>query len=176
MVVCVYDYFYGASGNHFNFFQLPENMVLGEEFREMSSDAKLLYSVMLKRVGLSFKNGWIDEKGRTYIIYTLEEAMRVFHCANQKATKLFNELESFGLIEKTRQGQGKPSLVYVKDFASRVDIVDNASQTHEGSHVKTHENHDSGVMKIRSQDSWKSLASNRDYSYTEDSQGNAECQ
>lgn len=161
----MYDYFYGASGNHFNFFQLPEDMVLGEEFREMSSDAKLLYCVMLKRVGLSFKNGWIDDKGRTYIIYTLEEAMKVFHCANQKATKLFNELEAFGLIEKTRQGQGKPNLVYVKDFASRVDTVDNSSQTHEESHVKTHENHDSGIMKIRTQDSWKSLASNRENSY-----------
>ena len=161
----MYDYFYGASGNHFNFFQLPEDMVLGDEFRGMSSDAKLLYSVMLKRVGLSFKNGWIDENGRTYIIYTLEEAMKVFHCANQKATKLFNELETFGLIEKTRQGQGKPNLVYVKDFASRVDTVDNSSQTHEKSHAKTHENHDSGVMKIRIQDSWKSLGSNRDSSY-----------
>ena len=161
----MYDYFYGASGNHFNFFQLPEDMVLGDEFRGMSSDAKLLYSVMLKRVGLSFKNGWIDENGRTYIIYTLEEAMKVFHCANQKATKLFNELETFGLIEKTRQGQGKPNLVYVKDFASRVDTVDNSSQTHEKSHAKTHENHDSGVMKIRIQDSWKSLGSNRDNSY-----------
>ncbi len=113
----MYNYFYGQTGEHFNYFQLPEELVFSENFRDMSSDAKLLYSIMLKRVGLSFKNGWIDDEGRVYIIYTLEEAMKVFSCANQKATKLFNELESFGLIEKTRQGQGKPNLVYVKDFA-----------------------------------------------------------
>jgi len=166
----VYDYFYGASGSHFNYFQLPEDLVLGEAFQEMSSDAKLLYCVMLKRVGLSYKNGWMDEKGRTYIIYTLDEAMRVFRCANQKATKLFQELETFGLIERTRQGQGKPSLVYVKDFASRVDTVDNSSQTHDTSQVQTHENHDSGVMKTMIPDSWKSGASNRDNSLIQYSQ------
>ena len=158
----MYSYFYGMAGEHFNYFQLPEELVLGDAFRELSSDAKLLYCVMLKRVGLSFKNGWIDDEGRVYIIYTLEETMKIFHCANQKATKLFHELESFGLIEKMRQGQGKPNLVYVKDFASPVDKVDNSFQTHEGSHVQTHENHDSGVMKIRNQDSWKSGASNRE--------------
>ncbi len=160
-----YGYFQGMAGHHFNFYQLPEDLVLREEFRELSSDAKLLYSVMLKRVGLSFRNGWIDDKGRTYIIYTLEEVMKVFHCANQKATKLFNELELYGLIEKTRQGQGKPVLIYVKDIASPVDCVDNPHQTNEDSHVKTHENHDSGTMIIRNQDSWKSGASNKDKSY-----------
>jgi hypothetical protein len=85
---------------------------------------------MLRRVGLSYKHGWMDSAGRTYIIYTLEEAMRVFRCANQKATKLFNELEAVGLIEKTRQGQGKPDLVYVKDFATPMNSVDNSFQTH----------------------------------------------
>ena len=79
-------------------------------------------------------------------------------------TKLFNELEAVGLIEKTRQGQGKPDLVYVKDFATPVDSVDNSFQTHEESQVKTHENHESGVMKSRIQDSWNSGASNRNNS------------
>ena len=159
-----YEFFHGGAGKHFNFFQLPEDLVFNDCFKELSTDAKVLYCIMLKRVGLSYKHGWMDSAGRTYIIYTLEEAMRVFRCANQKATKLFNELEAVGLIEKTRQGQGKPDLVYVKDFATPVDSVDNSFQTHEESQVKTHENHDSGVMKSRIQDSWNSGASNRNNS------------
>ena len=159
-----YEFFHGGAGKHFNFFQLPEELVFNDCFKELSTDAKVLYCIMLKRVGLSYKHGWMDSAGRTYIIYTLEEAMRVFRCANQKATKLFNELEAVGLIEKTRQGQGKPDLVYVKDFATPVDSVDNLFQTHEESQVKTHENHDSGVMKSRIQDSWNSGASNRNNS------------
>ena len=105
-----YEFFHGGGGKHFNFFQLPEDLVFNDCFKELSTDAKVLYCIMLKRVGLSYKHGWMDSAGRTYIIYTLEEAMRVFRCANQKATKLFNELEAVGLIEKTRQGQGKPAL------------------------------------------------------------------
>ena len=100
-----YEFFHGGAGKHFNFFQLPEDLVFNDCFKELSTDAKVLYCIMLKRVGLSYKHGWMDSAGRTYIIYTLEEAMRVFRCANQKATKLFNELEAVGLIEKTRQGQ-----------------------------------------------------------------------
>lgn len=159
-----YEFFHGGAGKHFNFFQLPEDLVFNDCFKELSTDAKVLYCIMLKRVGLSYKHGWMDSAGRTYIIYTLEEAMRVFRCANQKATKLFNELEAVGLIEKIRQGQGKPDLVYVKDFATPVDSVDNSFQTHEESQVKIHENHDSGVMKSRIQDSWNPGASNRNNS------------
>lgn len=165
----MFDYFYGASGNHFSFFQIPEELVLGEEFRDISSDAKLLYSIMLKRVGLSYKNGWIDEKGRTYIIYTLEEAMKIFRCANQKATKVFTELETAGLIERLRQGQGKPCLVYVKDFANRVETVDTHDQTHDSSYALNHENHDSGLMKNMNAESWKTGESKRDISETRDS-------
>ena len=73
---------------------------------------------MLDRVSLSVKNQWIDKKGRVYIIFTLEEIMEELGCANQKATKLVVELEEkAGLIERKRQGLGKPTLIYVKNFS-----------------------------------------------------------
>ena len=83
----------------------------------MSTDAKTLYGILLDRMGLSVKNGWLDEQGRVYIIFPVQEVMDALGCADNKATKLFRELEKFGLIERKRRGLGKPNLIYVKNFA-----------------------------------------------------------
>ena len=68
----------------------------------MSTDAKTLYGILLDRMGLSVKNGWLDEQGRVYIIFPVQEVMDALGCADNKATKLFRELEKFGLIERKR--------------------------------------------------------------------------
>ena len=52
-----------------------------------------------------------------YIIFPVQEVMDALGCADNKATKLFRELEKFGLIERKRRGLGKPNLIYVKNFA-----------------------------------------------------------
>ena len=83
----------------------------------MFTDAKTLYGILLDRMGLSVKNGWLDEQGRGYIIFPVQEVMDALGCADNKATKLFRELEKFGLIERKRRGLGKPNLIYVKNFA-----------------------------------------------------------
>ena len=84
---------------------------------DLSTDAKTLYGILLDRMGLSVKNGWLDEQGRVYIIFPVQEVMDALSCADNKATKLFRELEKFGLIERKRRGLGKPNLIYVKNFA-----------------------------------------------------------
>lgn len=84
---------------------------------DLSTDAKTLYGILLDRMGLSVKNGWLDEQGRVYIIFPVQEVMDALGCADNKATKLFRELEKFGLIERKRRGLGKPNLIYVKNFA-----------------------------------------------------------
>ena len=83
----------------------------------MSTDAKTLYGILLDRMGLSVKNGWLDAQGRVYIIFPVQAVMDALGCADNKATKLFRELEKFGLIERKRRGLGKPNLIYVKNFA-----------------------------------------------------------
>ena len=83
----------------------------------MSTDAKTLYGILLDRMGLSVKNGWLDEQGRVYIIFPVQEVMDALGCADNKATKLFRELENAGLVERKRRGLGKPNLIYVKNFA-----------------------------------------------------------
>ena len=69
-------------------------------------------------MSLSVKNGWLDEQGRVYIIYTVREVQESLCCAEHKAVKLFRELEDMDLIERKRRGLGRPSLIYVKDFSS----------------------------------------------------------
>ena len=113
----MFDYFYGQSGEMFSYFRVPKILFRDIKFKDLSTDAKTLYGILLDRMGLSVKNGWLDEQGRVYIIFPVQEVMDALGCADNKATKLFRELEKFGLIERKRRGLGKPSLIYVKNFA-----------------------------------------------------------
>lgn len=113
-----YDYFYGQSGELFSYFRIPKALFQDHRFRQLSTDARTLYGILLDRMSLSAKNGWLDEQGRVYIIYTVREVQDSLCCAEHKAVKLFRELEDIDLIERKRRGLGRPSLIYVKDFSS----------------------------------------------------------
>lgn len=113
----MFDYFYGQSGEMFSYFWVPKILFRDIKFKDLSTDAKTLYGILLDRMGLSVKNGWLDEQGRVYIIFPVQEVMDALGCADNKATKLFRELEKFGLIERKRRGLGIPNLIYVKNFA-----------------------------------------------------------
>ena len=112
------DYFYGQSGELFSYFRIPKALFQDCRFRQLSTDARTLYGILLDRMSLSVKNGWLDEQGRVYIIYTVREVQESLCCAEHKAVKLFRELEGIDLIERKRRGLGRPSLIYVKDFSS----------------------------------------------------------
>ena len=117
-----FDYFYGQQSDLFTFYRVPKVLFTIERFWNISADAKMLYGILLDRMSLSAKNGWIDKNGRVYIIFTIDEAKMALNCAEQKAIKLLSELEKkAGLIERKRQGLGKPNLIYVKNFISAVD-------------------------------------------------------
>lgn len=98
----MFDYFYGQSGEMFSYFRVPKILFRDIKFKDLSTDAKTLYGILLDRMGLSVKNGWLDEQGRVYIIFPVQEVMDALGCADNKATKLFRELEKFGLIERKR--------------------------------------------------------------------------
>ena len=152
-------YFYRWEGLRFSFYRIPKALYTDPRYRGMDALAKQLYGLFLDRLDLSLKNGWFDEDGRVYIIYTLKEAMDALGCANQKATKLFNELEKYGLIERKHQGLCKPDLIYVLDFLDRSEDG-NASEDFLSTHVRSHENHESGVMDFTCPESWKSQGIN----------------
>ena len=160
----MYDYFYGAQADQFSFIRIPTVLFSQEQFKNISPEAKVLYGILLKRMDLSAKNGWFDDQGRVYIICTLEEIMETLNCGNQKAVKLMDELEGkIGLIERKRQGLGKPNLIYVKNFICPVDKVDNSAP----SHFLKCENHTSGDVKITLQEVRKSHGSNTDNNDTD---------
>ena len=111
-----YDYFYEEQSEQFVFYKVPKILCTEAEFRELSSDAKLLYGLLLDRVTLSKRNGWFDSEGRIYVIFTIENIKCALNCADKKATRLLVELEEHGLIERKKQGLGKPALIFVKNF------------------------------------------------------------
>lgn len=117
-----YEYFYGAQAEQFSFYRIPKALFTVPNFRELSTDAKVLYGILLDRMSLSLKNQWIDAQNKVYIIFTVDEIMDALNCANQKATRLMVELEKqAGLIERKRQGLGRPNLIYVKNFAATIN-------------------------------------------------------
>lgn len=117
-----YEYFYGAQAEQFSFYRIPKALFTEPNFRELSTDAKVLYGILLDRMSLSLKNQWLGAQNKVYIIFTVEEIMDALNCANQKATRLMVELEKqAGLIERKRQGLGRPNLIYVKNFAATIN-------------------------------------------------------
>ena len=114
-----FDYFYDNENEQYLFIQLPIMLIKDEKFRHLSSDTIILYSLMLDRTALSKKNGWRDEDGRTYIIYTIENIMDDLNCWKEKANKSLKELKEIGLIKTVRRGLGKPNIIYVMNFATK---------------------------------------------------------
>ena len=154
------DYFYGQAGELFSFYRIPKALFQEPRFQTLSTDAKTLYGILLDRMSLSVKNGWLDEQGRVFIIFTIEDVKRALCCADNKATKLLRELEKFGLIERKRRGLGKPSLVYVKNFSAESSK----------SIFQNRDFHDSGGLKSASQDPAKSRCNKTDENNTEKSE------
>ena len=160
------DYYYGIEAEQFSFYRVPRLLIKDERFKKLSSDAKLLYGLMLDRMSLSIKNKWFDDNNRAYIIYTISSIMEDLGCGKEKAVKVLAELDNtkgIGLVEKVRRGLGKPDIIYVKNFASSEGNVDkkeavNIDKTTEvgKSDFRKSENQTSGSQKTGLQEVGKS--------------------
>lgn len=71
----MYDYFYGAEADQFSFYRIPKVLFTEERFKSISAEAKVLYGLLLDRMSLSARNEWLDEEGRVYIIFSVEDIM-----------------------------------------------------------------------------------------------------
>ncbi|MDL2249828.1 replication initiator protein A, partial [Lachnospiraceae bacterium OttesenSCG-928-J05] len=111
-----FEYFRDYEAESFSFYRIPKVLFTDAYFAHVSCEAKVLYGVMLDRMGLSLKNGWIDEYGKVYIIFTIAELMEYMNCKRDKAIKLMGELDNnkgIGLIKKVKRGLGRADLIYV---------------------------------------------------------------
>ena len=173
MPQAIYDYHYGMEAEQYAFFRIPKVLMTDPHFRGISTDAKLLYGLMLDRMSLSVKNGWLDDNERVYIYFTLDEVCEQLCCKTDKAVKLFAELDAdkgIGLIERIRQGQGRPARIYVMRFVgveetqtsanAKSRLRENRSQELGKSEVKTTEKPKSALRKNRGQDFGKSEGNN----------------
>mgnify|MGYP003361854397 FL=1 len=178
-----FDYFYNREAERFNFLKVPEILVDGEAFRGLSAEAIILYSMLLKRTGMSFKNNWIDKEGRVFIYFTVEEIMKRRNISKPTAIKTLDELDvkkGIGLIERVRLGLGKPNVIYVKDFMSILVVKENDLQKSKNftSEVKdvdlrSKENELQEVQNLDSNyiENNKSKYSKREYSFGENGLG-----
>ena len=160
-----FDYFYGNEAEQFTFYRIPKILITSPHFKKISDSAKLLYGLMLDRMSLSIRNGWLDDDNRAYIFFTTNDVMEQMCCGTEKATKMLTELDSekgIGLIERVKQGQGKPAIIYLKKFyeledtARSTKLSEIESQDFQESKVKTFENRKTRLSEIESQDFRKS--------------------
>lgn len=174
-----FNYYYGKEAEQFSFFRIPKLLFTDSTFSKLSSDAKVLYGILLDRMNLSMKNGWLDEENKVYIIFTIEEIAEIMCCATQKATKILQELDDkkgIGLVEKKRLGLGKPNILYVKNFiiqesekesSSKEEIEEITNQELCKSQFKNDENHNSRNVNFTKQELLKSQCNNTNLNKTE---------
>ena len=148
-----FDYFYNEQSESYSFYRTPKVFFTDDRFRCLSSDAKILYGILLDRVSLSARNKWIDEQGRIFVYMTISSIEKSIGRCHQKSCKLLDELEKIGLIERVKQGQGKPTRIYVKNFI----VVC-------GSYSKKYEKHTQGSMSDIPLEVCESSSNNTDIS------------
>ena len=81
---------------------------------DMNDTAKMVYLLLYDRARLSIQNGWLDEDGRTYIYFTEEHLAEALHCTEATIRTALNTLEHHGLIQRKRQGAGRPNRIYIR--------------------------------------------------------------
>nr|WP_325259776.1 DUF6017 domain-containing protein [uncultured Oscillibacter sp.] len=140
------DYFYGNETGQFRFYRVPKALFGGA----LSLEAVTLYGMMLDRVGLSAKNGWMDGLGRVFIYFVQKDVQKFLRCGHNRATAFMRELERFGLIKRKRQGLGKPAMIYVKNFSGCGNDVALQNETNEAVKPPRNEEKVSAVQREKS--------------------------
>ena len=125
-----YDYYSGAESEQFRFLKTPKVFFEDPDYEELGLAECVLYGFLHEQVALSKQNGWVDEDGRTYVIRSLESIQKLLrNCSPDKARSTLKNLIDFGLIEKKRRGQGKPDIIYVKNFVTKKSEISSSEKT-----------------------------------------------
>ena len=162
------DYYYNNESEQFSFYRIPKVLFTDERYRAVSLEARTLYGLLLDRMSLSTRNGWLDGDGKVFIYFTQEDVQEYLGCGHNKATAFMRELEAIGLIERKKQGQGKPAKIYVKNFVSASDkSQDQAVKPAPREAVQTAQNGQSKQPEKGGQDCPKGATNNTEKKKTE---------
>ena len=167
-----FDYHYGNEAEQYSFYRIPKILIMDDRFKGLSTDAKLLYGLMLDRMSLSVKSGWFDEENRVFIHFALNDIMEQLNCQHGKAVKLLAELDDtkgIGLIRRVKQGQGRPAKIYVMKAATPAQprLPNNGNQDFSKPELQTAENRKSRLPKTGSADFPKSERNNTEINNTD---------
>ena len=110
------DYHYGRQAMQYAMVEIPLLMFLDDAFESLSIEAKVVYGILLQRIKLANRNGWRDENGRLYVIYPLEQMRKDIGLSTKIISAGLKQLEGIGIIDIVVRGQGKPNIIYVKNF------------------------------------------------------------
>ena len=80
----------------------------------ISSTAMIVYAKLLNRANLSISNGRVDELGRIYVFYRIEDLADEIGRSTSTIKENINELVEADLIEKRRADKGRANLIFVK--------------------------------------------------------------
>lgn len=178
---------------NYNFLRIPKALFVKEEYKKLSSDAKLVYGLLLDRLSLSQRNGWINENDEIYLIYTREAISEDLNISYKKATKAFKELVAFKLIRDERPGQGRPNRIYIAKVEANINeareyvaeenlrtaemeylgineginAVDNSNSEPPKGSIKKRNKRKSRTAKIEYQNPPKPPTNNTNFSYTD---------
>jgi DNA-binding MarR family transcriptional regulator len=95
-----------------NYYQIPKFLFEGE-FKNLSNNSRVLYSLLKDRHNLSIKNNWVNKKNEVYLIYTRKDMEEMLGLADKTVKKVVDELINLGLIEEERIGFNKPNRIYL---------------------------------------------------------------
>ncbi|SEL15494.1 Replication initiator protein A (RepA) N-terminus [Butyrivibrio sp. ob235] len=169
-----FEYFYGQEADLFSFIRVPKLLFTDDRFKDLTSDAKILYGLLLDRMSLSVEHEWFDKYGRVYIVFTIAEIVKTLGCANTKACNTLKQLSDVGLIEKNNKGQGKAQLIYVKKILSNEvkckklnASAQNENSGNENSENKNSQNRSSEIPESRTQEFQKTECINTENNNTD---------
>ena len=112
------------------FFKFPKALIFDPRYKDLSANAKILYSILLDRASVSEKNGFIDDFNRVYVICEIDEMELFLTCSRATISKLLKELEKHCLLLRVCRGQGKANLLYLAYPGSDEDIIDKGVKFH----------------------------------------------
>ena len=99
-----FDYFYGQQSDLFTFYRVPKVLFTNKRFWNISADAKMLYGILLDRMSLSAKNGWIDKNGRVYCrLQSIPSMQSLYEEFHQLAVQKKQDYAEYRQIRKEKE-------------------------------------------------------------------------